>query len=488
METTLKRLRKPGRDNFVYMLTKFFFSSLTACELYYFSAYLTDGAMFSVGVVSLVLSLTSIIDTLFSLVNGVVLQKIGDLMPWGTYRSWLLVAPPLTLVTFIFCFVRVSANEMVSAVVIIIAFAVSHMIWSVGESALITMSVVMTDDTDERAAMSISLGRGSLGSTLIFGLVGAPLIGVFNNMTGGRFGYMGLAMFFGVLNCLAYWWLFAISKGCEDDKATRDAKRERAAKAASVSSRTATVPQMYKVVFTSKNTIAMIICVMLYYAHTFMISATMVYYFQYCLNTPAIMGIFISIRALVGLASGWWIPILLKLCGGNKKKAYIISYLIAFVGYFIIFLVRPSSFPLYAVLTLVTYFLSGGGSMLQTAMYADCAVECEYKSGKDVRGMVMSFMSLPIKLGVVIRSGLVSAALTMVGYTAGMAATPQVVNGFNMAYLLWPALLALGCAVVALLIYKLPESRVTEMIAENDRRALADQKAVETALAKMEQN
>ena len=101
--------------------------------------------------------------------------------------------------------------------------------------------------------------------------------------------------------------------------------------------------------------------------------------------------------------------------------------------------------------------------------------------------MVMSFMSLPIKLGIILKSGLTTAALAMVGYTAGMAASESVSAGFNMAFLLWPAIIAFLCALVAALFYKLPEAEVDQMIAENDRRALEDQKMVEEVLAKMEQ-
>ena len=485
METTLKKLKHPTRDNLVYLLAKFFFSALTSCELYYFSAYLTDVAMLQIGIVGLVLTATSVIDTLFSLINGVVLQKIGDLMPWGTYRSWLLIAPPLTAVTFVFCFVRVSSNDMVAAIVIIIAFALSHMIWSLGESALITMSVVMTDDTDERAKMSISLGRGSLTSSLVFGFIAPPVINLFSGISSGTLGYFGVAVVFGILYCLSFWWMFAISKGCEDDKATKKRKQERAARAAAVSNRTATVGQMYQAVFTSKNTIVMIICVTLNFATMFLTSAMMIYYFQYCLNTPAMMGPFMSIRGVFSLLSGFFTPILLKLCRGNKKKAFVISYLFMGGGSLVNFFLRPG-FLGYAIIACATSFLSGGGNMLQTAMYADCAVQCEYKTGKDVRGMVMSFMSLPIKLGIILKSGLTTAALAMVGYTAGMAASESVSAGFNMAFLLWPAIIAFLCALVAALFYKLPEAEVDQMIAENDRRALEDQKMVEEVLAKME--
>ena len=483
METVLKRLKHPTRDNLIYLFAKFAFSSMTCCELYYFSAFLTDAAMFSVGIVGMILSVTSILDTLFSLVNGVVLQKVGDLMPWGTYRSWLLVAPPLALVTFIFCFIRFSDNEMVSAVIIIIAFFVSHVVWSLAEAAYITMSVVMTDDTNERAAMSINIGRGQMGSSLIFGFVAGAILAAFG---ANPFRYVFLAVIFGILYVIGYWLLFAISKGCEDDKATKMAKRERAAKVASVSNRTATVFQMYKIVFTSKNTILMIIAVTLGYAASFMHSGLLFYYFTYCLNSAALMGTFMSVRALVGLLGGWWTPVLLKLCKGSKKWAFVLSCFIFAVGNIINFSLHPN-FLTFAVINCLTVFFGGGTEMLRTALYGDCAVECEYKSGKDVRGMVMSFMSLPVKLGIIIKSFLVTAALTMANYVGGMAPSAITFSTFSMAYLIWPAIIFIICGVVTLL-YKLPEHRVAEMIEENTRRVMEDQAAVEAALAKMEQN
>lgn len=482
METTLKHLKNPRRDNLIYLFAKFAFSSMTCCELYYFSAFLTDSAMFSVAIVGMILSVTSILDTLFSLVNGAILQKVGDLMPWGTYRSWLLVAPPIALVIFIFCFIRVSENEMVSAVVIIVAFFFSHVVWSLAEAAYITMSVVMTDDTNERASMSINIGRGQMASSLIFGFVASSILTVFGS---NPFRHVFLVVIFGILYVIGYWLLFAISKGCEEDKATKRAKAERAAKAAAVSSRTATVPQMYKIVFTSKNTILMILAVTLCYAASFMHSGLLFYFFTYCLDSIALMGTFMSIRALVGLLGGFWTPVLLKICKGSKKRAFIASCFIFALGNVINFLLHPT-FLVFAIINCLTVFFGGGMEMLRTALYGDCAVECEYKSGKDVRGMVMSFMSLPVKLGIIIKSFLVTTALAMVNYVGGMASTAETYSTFSMAYLIWPAVIFAVCGVLTLL-YKLPESKVNEMIAENARRAEADQRAVEAALAKSEQ-
>ena len=74
----------------------------------------------------------------------------------------------------------------------------------------------------------------------------------------------------------------------------------------------------------------------------------------------------------------------------------------------------------------------------------------------------------------------------MTGYVAGMAPTEHVINGFYTAYLLWPVILIVVSSI-PMLIYKLPESKVTEMIKENERRKNEDMAAVEAALAKMEQ-
>ena len=487
METNvqMKKLKNPRVDQFCYFFMKFCFSILTCTELYYFSAFLTDTAMFSLAIIGLIQTATTVIDAIFSFFYGVMMEKIGDLMPWGSVRSWLVVGPPIATIFFIFCFVRVSADEMVSAVVIIVAFIISHVVWSIGECAMNALSVMMTDDMNERAAMSINLGRGTMGSSLVFGYVAGFFLNTL--FVGNPLAYVYMIIIFGILYWVSFILMFIRSRGCEDDKATKKAKAERAAKVAALSSRTATVGMAYKTVFSSKNAIMVMLAIMFGYLWTFLQSGLMFYFFNYSLNNGAIMGTYMSVRGLIALLGGvFWVPILLKICKGNKKACFLASNFIAAIGMIVPFIVMRGNAMFFVVWSLVVNsFFGGGGTMMQVGLMGDCGVEATYKTGKEMKSFVVSFMALPLKISLILRSVLITAAIGMTGYVANMEITAKQVNGFYTAYLLWSAIICfLACVFV--LFYKLPEAKVAEMTKENNRRAQEDEKMVEEALAKME--
>ncbi|MBQ1400175.1 MAG: hypothetical protein IIY83_06585, partial [Lachnospiraceae bacterium] len=56
--TAIKRLKNPPVDYICYFCCKFFYSILTCTELYYFSAFLTDTALFSLGIIGTIQMVT----------------------------------------------------------------------------------------------------------------------------------------------------------------------------------------------------------------------------------------------------------------------------------------------------------------------------------------------------------------------------------------------------------------------------------------------
>ncbi|MCI8593719.1 MAG: MFS transporter [Oscillospiraceae bacterium] len=483
-QTGVKKLAHGGRSQFLYFLTKFSFSILTCTELYYFAAFLTDTAMFSLAIIGLIQTATTVIDAIFSFFYGALMEKIGALMPWGSTRSWLLVGPPIATILFIFCFVRISDNEMVSAVVIIIAFILSHVVWSIGECSMNALSVLMTDDVSERASMSINLGRGTMGSSLVFGFIAGFFLNTL--FVGSPLAYVYMIIIFGVFYWVCWILMFIESKGCEPTKEEKAAKAERAAKVAALSSRSATLGQAYKYVFSSKNTICVMLAILFGYCWTFLGSGLMFYFFNISLDSAALMGTFMSIRGLISLLGGvFFVPLLLKLCKGSKRMCYIVSNILSAVPMLINFFWRPANVWITLIIMLIGSFLGSGATMMQVGLMGDCGTQLTYKNNKDVAAFTVSFMALPLKLALILRSVLITAAIGMTGYVAGMAPTESVVNGFYTAYLIWPVVLIV-ISTIPMLIYNLPESKVTEMIKENDRRAAEDNKMVEEALAKME--
>ena len=97
----VKRMTKPRATKTLYFLGKFMFSLFVGLEMYYFSAYLTDAALLPVAVVGLVLNIPTVVDLIFSFLNGVIIEKLH--LPFGKYRFWLIVGPIVATITYALC-------------------------------------------------------------------------------------------------------------------------------------------------------------------------------------------------------------------------------------------------------------------------------------------------------------------------------------------------------------------------------------------------
>ncbi|MCI8593718.1 MAG: hypothetical protein HFF09_00485 [Oscillospiraceae bacterium] len=456
----MKRLKNPGVTKFCYFLAKFAFASMASCELYYFASFLTDGAMLSAAIVGVIMTVTSAIDTVTTFINGVILEKVR--MPWGKCRSWLLVGPPVFTILTLFMFSRISDNEMVSAVVIIIGFVVGHVIWTVTESAHAALSVAITDDLDERMALSINSGRGQMGSGLIFGIISVPLIAVFGNLTQSPArGYTLFVGLMGIFCCVGYWLLFAVTKGCEDT--------DRPVKGAAAPKQKGPSGLAMLKSIANPSLITLIITGALGNCSMFLTSAVTFYYFNYNLNAMALMGVFMTVRSVAALGASWLTPLLMKIFKGSKKSVTIFGSVIAAAHMFILWGIRPN-FIVYAVVSVIASLLASSGTMLSMAMFNDCAVYSEWKTGQDVKGFIMSMLNIPVKLALLVRSVLVAAILASINYTAGAPVTDTVLQAFNNAYLLYPAIMGVAGLIIMLVGYRLKEADVAKMIEEVNAR------------------
>ena len=97
-------------------------------------------------------------------------------------------------------------------------------------------------------------------------------------------------------------------------------------------------------------------------------------------------------------------------------------------------------------------------------------------------------MALPLKISLLMRSALITAAIGMTGYTEWLAAgqpeanAQAVSNGFATSFLLWSAVIALVAAFFVLL-YNIPEQKAQEYIAANAKEAAEEEARVNQILA-----
>ena len=466
------RLPHPLGYSILAGFAKLMYAATTCAELYYFSAFLTDGAQFSVGITAMILSVTTVIDFIFSFFISVFIEAIK--MPWGKYRSWLLIAPPVVIVFFTLAFVRVGANEVLSAVVIIIGFLISHFIWSIGEAAVNSMGLEMTEDPDERAKVAMWVGRGSLGNTLVFGLISAPIIAFFSpRMPQGY--YAVLAFIMGVIYLIGFWALFFASsytmkkKGVTDDTIVGGGKPD-----APKRSVIRDLGTGLKYTALNRHLLVTMVCNMVTYGASILQSASMYYFFNYTLggSWPAIMSMYISLGSVVRLiASFALVPALMKLFKHNKKAVYVTGFIGAAVCLVIAYLARGAALPCLVISTIAGVFLSTPFTMW-IGLYQDCSVYSEWKAKKRIGGFIMGLSVMPIKLGIMIRSFIMSGFLVAMGYSATATDTSSYSSNFATLYLIIPAIMFLGAGIAHALIYKLPESEIKRMQDELDAEGI----------------
>lgn len=461
MDTAIKKIKKPSYMNVVYGVSKLLFAMMTCIELYYFSAFLTDAAMIATAIAAMVLSVTGIIDFIISLFLGVIIETVK--LPWGKYRSWLLIAPPIVTVTLLLMFSKVSSNDMVSAVVIIIGFVVSHIFWSLGEAAWNAMPLAMTDDLDQRASLSLWGGRGSMGNTLLFGLIAVPIMTVFKNLTGSAiWGYALLGVVLGILYWIGFWWLFFTTKGCEETAADNP-KGERPK---------SNLGTAFKGSFTNCHLLVTMLGVACTYCYMIMVSSTMYYFFTYSLGgggIMAFMGTFVTMISLMRLVGSILVPLYLKWFKGKKRSVYVMSFICYALFSVLAYILNLAPIPT-LVLVLIGTFFGCGNLAMQLGLFMDCAVYSEYTSGKEFKGFVMALMPFCVKLGITVKNFIVSGILVNINYSATATDTSAYGPAFRFAFLIVPSIICVVYVVVNLLVYRLDEKKVAEMQIEIDAR------------------
>ena len=114
---------------YTYGIADLGFVLVTNMELFFFAAFLTDRADFSLSLTGYILGFTSLADIAFALAGGIVLQKL-TLRYGGKYRSWFLVGPPFVAALFILQFSRIGPS-LPAALIIVFGFTGSHLIWNI---------------------------------------------------------------------------------------------------------------------------------------------------------------------------------------------------------------------------------------------------------------------------------------------------------------------------------------------------------------------
>lgn len=450
---------------YTYGIGDLFFALMVNMEAYFFAVFLTDYARFSLTVTGQILGLTSLIDIACALVGGVILQKV-TLKYGGKYRSWFLVGPPLVAPLFILQFTKIG-GDLTAACIVMFGFVASHLLFNVVVSATGAMVSRLSQFPDERTILSTSRAQGMSAAGLILSATAMPMILFFSSHTGKVAGFSVTVAVYAFLMILGYWYVYGITKGKDlYDEIPTDISRSKSSQS---------VKEIVGLVF--KNPPLMYLTLAQVFGSTamFLITALAVYYFTYVVGEPAFLSLYIlatSIARLMGSLAASWIGLRL-----GKRKVYCIFVTLAAAGYASGLFLRETPWG-FTIVFCISSMLAVIAASMNTALFADTVVYGEWKTGSSIRAFTMALMNLSIKIGVLIRSAVVTLGLMAIGFVANAIPTPRVIEGISAMMTLGPAAAYLLAAAIFFFGYKIDEIHVLQM-----QQEIALRKAAEPALA-----
>lgn len=459
MKETTQQTEKPkGLSN---SLKYFFgvgdagFNLMSNIETFYFMTFLTDLAAFSPAIAGLINSVFSIVDACLSWIYGGILNGTKA-KKWGRYRSWLILVPWIVPFLYAFQFIRVSSNEMLSAVIIIAAAIASHVVWNIGYVANATLVSVVGKTPEDRATLASSRGTWNNIGSLLFSYLGLPLATLLAGFVGETNKFAAAAFCLGILMVLGYYAHFKMTDGYEEIETGNGPK----AGAAKVS-----IPDMFKSLFANPQLMILMIADLAKWCVKFVTAAAAIYYFRDAMHNPGLMTPYLLAIGLAAIVGAFATRYLAKSL--SNRTTAIISFVGMAVSLALIYVAYTSYVAVIALMTLAQFFY-GVAYSISPALYADTVVYTTHKTGKNAAGWIMGLQNLPLKVGVFMRGTIVAACLAAVDWQKGVALEGAARQGMTVALGLVPAVLCAIGAVLLVFGYKLTREKIAECQAAID--------------------
>ena len=262
---------------YFYGVGDFGFTLMSNVESYYFTSFLTDFAKFSPFLSGLIGTLTTAIDACLSWIYGAILNSVKP-KKWGRYRSWLIMLPWVVPFLYAFQFIRVG-GEVISAIVIILAFVSSHICWNFPYVANVSMISVAGKTPDERSQLASTRGAWANLSKVVFSYV-CPLLAVVGvKLLGEVNQYGAVAFILGAVMAALYYAHFKMFEGYETVDPAELEKAKSAQKAKSAD-RTGGM-DLIRALLQNRPLIALLLADIAKFLFNFVIAGAAYYYFKY---------------------------------------------------------------------------------------------------------------------------------------------------------------------------------------------------------------
>lgn len=423
----------------------------------YLTVFYTDVLKINAALVGTMFLLSRVVDAFTDTLMGRIADKVKAGKA-GKFKPWLIrVCGPVALASFLMYQTAIANAPMGARIAYMF---ITYLLWgSVCYTAINipygSMASVMSNEADDRAALSTFRGVGSLIPQVVVGVV-IPMFLYKKIEQNGQeisvvvpesFPIVALILALLSVGCYLLCYYMCTERIPVDDTAKENV----------------TFGQTIKALFSNRALIGIVIVYISFLGAQMLNQTINNYIFKDFFNNT--MGLtvinaagFVPALALAPAA----VPLSRKF---GKKEVGIIAAIMGSVAYGLLFFIHTENVWLYVVLSIVGSLGFGLFNLIIWAFVSDIIDDHEVKTGVREDGTIYAVCSFSRKIGQAIASAMGGWSLALIGYVEGAAEqTSEVANGiYNIATLV-PAILYIVVGVVLAFVYTLNKKKVLENV------------------------
>ncbi|MBS4957129.1 MAG: MFS transporter [Clostridium sp.] len=443
-------------DKIGYALGDFGCAAFFAFVSSYLMVFYTDVLGISAAAVGTLFIVARIWDAINDPIMGALVDKVGT-SKHGKFRPYVVKFGLPMVVVGILAFTAIpSLPESMKLPYAYVTYILFGMLYTAVNIPYGSLASVMSNDPDERTALSTFRNIGSIGANLLV-MFFVPKV-IFNAQGAVTAeGFMTCAVVLAVISSISFFLNFRLTRERIIHKVNKNKKN---------------IGQTLKGLVKNRAFIGVALASFTMMAGMLTVSALNVFLFKDYFKAPKLT----ALGGMIGmLASFVIIPfagVIVKKLG--KKETSVLGALISSVTYVGMLFIPNLTAPVYIVLSFVAGLGTGLINTIIWALVGDAIDYQEYITGERNEGTVYSSYSLARKLAQAISGGIGGFALSILGYQSGVVEQSASVGvGIKNIAIGGAAIGYILTSLILIFIYNLSKKKVAEMNKVLEERRVA---------------
>ena len=412
----------------------------------YFIYFVTDVALVPAGIMGTVFLVTRVFDFCCTPIIAGMIQNTSSRI--GKYRAWMLYILPVTSVSTLFCFTKITGAPLWTAFYYGVAYLLAYGLLDKPSGAQKALMSHIAKNDEERMILTARTAQMETFANIVFSLIAVPLLGIIGKGNESR-GFFGLALIFAIIG---YFSFIITAHACKPFDVYSDSEKTLEEK----------IPASTLIhsVFSNPPLIFSMLIEMCKYIALMVFVSTMAHYFKYVIKDFSAITPVMTVGTIVAFISSLVAPQITKRIG--KKNAGILAMSLQCVAMLLARFFLIGNVLFFGFCICLLYFGSALQICVGIVMFSKAADYYQYKTGYSIHGFVMANYVFPVEVGIAVSAPLVGWFLASMNYNPTLDLTAKQIEGMQNLVLLIPGLI-FALATLLSVMHPLSEKRLREI-------------------------